>query len=81
MINEALIKMMARTLRNAGDEGVTKSALVTLTECDIGRKLITEECEDALAFLRQKGFVATQKNVFDKDVYFLTQAGKNFIAI
>ncbi|MFZ4777968.1 MAG: hypothetical protein ACOYM3_21575 [Terrimicrobiaceae bacterium] len=81
MINEALIKITARTLRNVGDEGVTKSALATLTECDIGRKIVTEEFEDALAFLKQKGFVATQKNVFDKDVYFLTQAGKNFIAV
>lgn len=80
MINEALIKMTARTLKRVGDEGTHKVAIGALTECDIGRPLTTVEIDDAVAFLVDHGFAGVIKDTFGRNIYFLTQAGKNFLA-
>ena len=79
MIDEFLTKQMARSLRGVGTCGVKKPTLFNLAECDIGRPLTTAEADVSLTWLMDHGYVHTRTNEFGFEVFWITEAGKNWI--
>ena len=79
MAEEAIIKLTARALRATGAAGVKGSTLKYLTECELGSPLTTVDFNDALSFLENGGYAGKRVNQFGFIIYWLTEAGKNWI--
>lgn len=79
-MDEFLTRQMAKTLRGVGLNGVKKPTLFNIASCDVGRPLLSAEADEALQWLRDRGYVASRVNDFGFEVFWVTEAGRNWLA-
>ena len=64
-------------LRDLQGGSLPQDALLVAVECRAGRPLTTQAIRDALAHCHDSGWIGLRKDAFDRDVYWLKDAGRN----
>ena len=71
----ALLSDMLAVLANLGDHALPAANIGRETEIRHGRPLVQQQIDDLLTMGVQNGWVAKRKDVFKRDVFFITPEG------
>lgn len=72
-----LIKALMKTLVAIDGNPAARDTLAAEAELRMGRPLTTQAVDDALAFCRQRGWAESRKDMFSRDVWTVTEAGRS----
>lgn len=73
----SLIKALMKTLVTVDGNPASRDVLATEAELRMGRPLTTQAVDDALVFCKQRGWAESRKDLFDRDVWVITEAGRS----
>lgn len=76
-VNPALCRHLLQVLTNLRGNALPGTALLFETECRAGRPISSEEFHDLLSLCKNSGWIATRRDDFDRDVWWITESGKN----
>ena len=72
----SLLFALLDVLSNLGDHALPANSLAKETEIRHGRPLVLSQVEDLLTFGLDKGWVSFRTDVFGRNLWFITAAGK-----
>ena len=76
-----LIRAILATLNRVGAPGLTDEALSTAAELELGGRLLTrEQYRDGFDYAKSKGWLNTRRDGFERDIAWITEAGKTTFA-
>lgn len=75
--NITLIKAVMKTLAALDGNPVPVTSLASEVEIRMSRPLVLQDVEDALTFARDHGWAQSRKDMFERTVWVITEAGRS----
>jgi len=74
--NISLLITLLDVLANLGDHALPANSLAKETEIRYGRPLVQSDIDDLLTFSLDQGWVSFRVDVFGRNLWYITAAGK-----
>lgn len=76
----ALVKHTLSVLKRIGPQGLAEHPLMQELEIACGRPLTTQEARDHILYCFDRGWIRSRRDIFERTVYWLSDAGQNTLA-
>lgn len=79
-VNIVILKHTLDVLRRIGPSGLAEEPLMTEIEVAVGRPLTTTATQDHILYCVDRGWLRSRRDMFDRTVYWISDAGTNTLA-
>lgn len=79
-VDIAILKHTLDVLRRIGPRGLAEEPLMTQIEVAAGRPLTTAATRDHILYCVDRGWMHSRRDMFERTVYWLSDAGINTLA-